>query len=223
MPEFSSIKIIEHRFHVENEKGESGIGYYTNIGRELMVQLGMEADFKRQVLQWYGTTVHMKEPSGMMGKSDLSKRKMREVVMQTAETDFTREATCRLVKILNSNYAKEDLKHLADNATQLNSEEITQLLIPLKDFEDLFDGNLGDWDTDTVNMDLKPGSKPFNSKYYKVPIIKKETFFKELKQLVEVGVLTLVQHSQYGTPIFTIPNKEGTLRFIKYYRRLNQQ
>ena len=48
-----------------------------------------------------------------------------------------------MVKILDSNYAKADLKQVAYSATQLNSEEITQLLRLLEDFEDLFDGTLG--------------------------------------------------------------------------------
>ena len=71
----------------------------------------------------------------------------------------------------------------------------------------MFDGTLGDWDTDPIDLEIKPGYKPFNSKYYLVPIINKETFRKELKHLVEIGVITLVQHSQYGTPIFIIPKK----------------
>ena len=58
MPEFSSSKIINHRFHVNNSKGKSGIGYGMIIGRDLMVQLGLAADFKCQVLQWDGPTVH---------------------------------------------------------------------------------------------------------------------------------------------------------------------
>ena len=63
------------------------------IGRDLMVQLGLTANFKRQFLQWYGDTIHMKEPSGLLGKSDLTKREMREVVIQTVEPDSTQEAT----------------------------------------------------------------------------------------------------------------------------------
>ena len=50
-----------------------------------MVKLGMTADFKHQVLQWDGATVNMKESSGLLGKSDINKRDMREVVMQTTE------------------------------------------------------------------------------------------------------------------------------------------
>ena len=38
IPEFSSSKIINHRFHVDNYEVESGIGYDVIIGRELMVQ-----------------------------------------------------------------------------------------------------------------------------------------------------------------------------------------
>ena len=58
-----------------------------------MVQLGLMADFKRQVLQWYGATLHMKETSGMIEKFDLTKRKILEVVMHTSEPASTREAT----------------------------------------------------------------------------------------------------------------------------------
>ena len=85
MIEFSRRNIINHRFHVDNDKGESGIGYDMIIGRDLMVQLGLTAHFKRQLLQWDGATVQMKEPRSLIWKSDLTKRKMSEVVMQTAE------------------------------------------------------------------------------------------------------------------------------------------
>ena len=34
------------------------------------------------------------------------------------------------------------------------------------------------------------------------------------------GVLTPVQESKYGTPVFIIPKKEGTVRAITYYYRL---
>ena len=98
-----------------------------------------------------------------------------------------------MTKKLNITYAKTDLKQVADNATQLNVEERTQLLRLLEDFEDLLDDNLGDWDTEPANLEIKPGSKPLNSKYYPVPIINKETFRKELKRLAEIGVLNPAQ------------------------------
>ena len=63
--------------------------------------------------------------------------------MQTAEPDYTIEATSRLVKIRDITYAKADLKHIANNKTQLNPEERTQLMRLLEYFEELFDCTLG--------------------------------------------------------------------------------
>ena len=97
-----------------------------------------------------------------------------------------------MFKILDINYAKSDLKQVANKSTQLDSEEITQLLSLLKYFGDLFDGTLGDWATEPVGLELKPGYKTFNIRYYPVPRINKEIFFKDLKFLVEIVVITPV-------------------------------
>ena len=40
---------------------------------------------------------------------------------------------------------------------------------------------------------------------------------------MKIGVSTPVQRSQYGTPVFITPKKEGTERFITEYRRLNHK
>ena len=50
MTELSGSKVIDHRFHVDNDEGESGICYDMIIGRDVMVQLGHTDNFKRQVL-----------------------------------------------------------------------------------------------------------------------------------------------------------------------------
>ena len=111
---------------------------------------------------------------------------MGEVVMQTVEPVSTREVTDRMVKIINSTYEKEYLKKVADNTTYLNDEERTQLLSTLEDFEYLFDGTLGEWATDPFKLELKIGSKMFNSRYYPVPRIIKECFCKDIKCLLEL-------------------------------------
>ena len=110
-----------------------------------MLQLVLPDDFKHQVLQWYGVTVPMKEPSGLLGEIDTTSRDMREVVMKTEEPVSTRDANERLVKIIESTYAKSNLGQVAINATQMSSEERTQIIRILQDYEELFDGNLGDW------------------------------------------------------------------------------
>ena len=113
------------------------------IGRDLMVQLGLMTVFKRQFLHWYDATAHIKEPSGLLGKFDITKRKRHEVVIQTSEPSSTQEANEIMVKFLDITYAKIDLNQVAENSTQLNAEERTLLLSLLEDCEDLFDGTLG--------------------------------------------------------------------------------
>jgi hypothetical protein len=41
-------------------------------------------------------------------------------------------------------------------------------------------------------------------------------------RLVAIGVLTPVQQSEWGTPVFIIPKKDGTVRFITDYRKVNR-
>ena len=84
---------MNHHFHVKNYKGDLVIGYAMIISHDLIVQIVLTDDFKRQVLQWGSDTLHMKEPRGLLWQSGLTKRDMCEVVMQTAEPASTREAT----------------------------------------------------------------------------------------------------------------------------------
>ena len=99
MSEFSIRKIIPHLFQVDNNEGESGIGYYMIIGNKLRVQIGCSTDFKRQVFKWGGATVPIKEIIGLISKTDITSREMHAVEMHNSEPVSTREATEGLVKI----------------------------------------------------------------------------------------------------------------------------
>ena len=72
----------------------------------MMLQLGLLAGFKRQVLQLDDAKLPMKEPIGLIDKTDLTSCDMREVLMQTEEPVSTKEYTERLVKIIDSTYLK---------------------------------------------------------------------------------------------------------------------
>ena len=68
MPDFSSSNIIEQRLHVDDDKGELGIGYDMIIGHDLMIKLGLSADFKDKFLHWDDVKLTMKEPRCLIGK-----------------------------------------------------------------------------------------------------------------------------------------------------------
>ena len=54
------------------------------------------------------------------------------------------------------------------------------------EFEDLFDGMLGDWDTERVSLKLREGTKPNHGRPFPTPKVPKKTLKKELDSLLEV-------------------------------------
>ena len=76
------------------------------------------------------------------------------------ESKSTLEATALVFKILNAKYKKADLNAvIADNCKHLSVPDQEKLLKLLTEFKDLFDGTLGDWDTELVSLKLKEGAK----------------------------------------------------------------
>jgi hypothetical protein len=144
----------------------------------------------------------------------------RSITMKGNNFPIRRSAiSSREIKLV---YHKADLRKVIAKATQLNKRQQLSLLRLLQKYEALFDGTLGKWNTDPVNIELREDAKPVSSRYYPVPKINKETFRKELFRLVDIGVLTPVQDSEWGTPVFIIPKKDGTVRFITDYCKVQQ-
>ena len=56
-------------------------------------------------------------------------------------------ATQRAVHILDANYKKADFPAVVKICTHLSQHKQNELLKVLQEFEDLFDGTLGDWNT----------------------------------------------------------------------------
>ena len=122
MPEVSSSKIILRHFHIDNNKGDFGIGYYMIIWYELMVQIGLIVYFKSQVLQWDGTALHIEQPKSLLAQTGLTYHDMREVAIQTKKPVYKWGYTERTVKNIDGLYDKVDIEQVANNATHLNSE-----------------------------------------------------------------------------------------------------
>ena len=98
IPNFSTGKITFHRFNVDSNGGESGIGYDMIVFRELMVQLGLNENFKCQVIKWYDAALPIKEGNSLLGKIYLTGCKTHKVAMQTSEPASTRGATDIMLK-----------------------------------------------------------------------------------------------------------------------------
>ena len=71
------------------------------------------------------------------------------------EPKSTKWGTQRIVRILDAKYEKANLPDIVENeCSHLNPPEKLQLLELLTEFEDLFDGTLGDWKAEPVSFEL---------------------------------------------------------------------
>ena len=63
-------------------------------------------------------------------------------------------------RILDAKYSKADIKTTAERSTHLDPQERNELYTLLKNYECLFDGNLGTWHGKPYDIKLKPDSEP---------------------------------------------------------------
>ena len=208
---------FQWKFHLtENED----LGCDMILGRDIMTQLGINLSFDKSVIQWEGTEIPMRDYRKLK-RWTLSKYEIKAIIQSSNEPLVTEQATQRMIKILDSNYRKANLKAVAAGAKHLTQPERDKLYHLLLKYEHIFDGILGAWQTEPVDFELKEGSTPHSQRHYPVPHLYKETFKKELEKLVKLGVLEKVQSSEWGSPTFIIPKKDNRVRFVSDFRRLN--
>ena len=81
MPYFSISKIISHHFHVNKNEGDTDIGYGMIICYNIIVNIGLVDNFKCKVIEWNEDVVPMKDLGNFLGKDNLTKSNIIEVVM----------------------------------------------------------------------------------------------------------------------------------------------
>jgi hypothetical protein len=106
------------------------------------------------------------------------------------------------------------LNKIATECHSLNVEQQETLHKLLRTFSHLFDGTLGNWKTDPVDLELKDkNEKPYHARAYPVPHT----------QEVDFGVLRKVNKSEWACPTFTIAKPDKTLRSLADLRELNKR
>ena len=120
----------------------------------------------------------------MFKKYKLNKQEFKAFISNTSEPVVTEAATKRVLKILDAKYEAADLRQVVAQATHLNDKQKEMLHQLLLKYKSIFDGSLGEWQTDPVDFELKEGAEPHSERHYPVPHLHKETFKKELKRLI---------------------------------------
>jgi hypothetical protein len=140
-----------------------------------------------------------------------------------AESMAVEEHTNRIKKILDAEYSATDLEKVSSSQSHLEVEKQQKLLALLRKFEDLFDGTLGKWNKEPIKLELKADATPYHARTFPIFRCHTETLKMEVDWLVEIGVLKKVNCSEWAAPLFIIPKKDGTVRFINDFRELNKR
>ena len=118
--------------------------------------------------------------------------------------------TERIQHIIESKYAPADLTEIVDLCKHLNHREQKLLLKLLQKFEDLFDGTLGAWNTESIQLELKtPNQTPYHAKPYPVPFSQEKKLKEEIARLCNYSILRKTNNSEWACPMFTISKPDG--------------
>ncbi len=72
------------------------------------------------------------------------------------------------------------------------------------------------------HIDPVPGAVPKHFRPYAIPVVHLEAFKKELIHLVKIGVLSPQGASEWASPTFITPQKDGRVRLVSDLRELNK-
>jgi hypothetical protein len=125
---------------------------------------------------------------------------------------------------VESKYCPADLNKNVAGCNLISTDQQEKLHKLLKKFAHLFDGTLGNWKTDPVDLELKDrNEKPYHAKPYPVQHSQEQQLKDEVQQLVDFGVLRKVNRSEWACPMFTISKPDKLLRSLADLRELNKR
>lgn len=126
-------------------------------------------------------------------------------------------------EIKDAKYEKVKIDDVIEQQKHLSVVQRQQLRWALWGNDQLFDGKLKKYTGKKIHLELKNDAHPIHCKPFPVPQTQVEVFKKECERLCREDVLEPVgatEHAAY--PTFIIPKKDGTVRWVSDFRKLNQ-
>jgi hypothetical protein len=160
----TSKRVHLHPDIVEYSKGGPPPLYDLIIGKQTLHDIGAVLDFKERIITNDDILLPMRNINNLQLKPSISRAfKLNSSFSQ--EPASTRNATKRVVEILDAKYDKADLPSIVkNNCLHLSTSHCNSLLAMLLKFEELSDGTLGDWKLPPVSFELKEGAKPYHGR-----------------------------------------------------------
>jgi hypothetical protein len=182
---------------------------------------GIKLNYSEGNMEWFDCSIPLHPPGGLDSKEF---DPMEDMFHIQVEDEIFGEDWLEwfATEILDAKYDKTDAAEVVKGLTHLNAYQKADLLQVLQKNNKMFNGTLGVYPHKKVHIDIDPNAKPVHSRPYPVPLIHLKTFKKEPDHLVRIGVLAAQQESEWASPSFIIPKKDGRVRWISNLRQLNK-
>jgi hypothetical protein len=117
---------------------------------------------------------------------------------------------------------KLEVDEVINQLNHLNLEQKEDLRKVLKEHTRIFSGELGVYPHRKFHIDLVPGAIAKHARPYPVPVIHLSAFKNELLHLVEIGILSPQGASEWASPTFITPKKDGRVYWVSDLQELNK-
>ncbi|POM73318.1 Pol protein [Phytophthora palmivora] len=105
----------------------------------------------------------------------------------------------------------------------LTNEKKIEILDLLHEFEPLFSGKLGTFrNKEPYVLSLLADSQPVTCRPFPIPRVYYDATRMEVQQLIDMGILERDSSSEWTSPAYVIPKKDGTVRLVCDFQRLNK-
>ena len=181
-----------------------------------MEKLGIDLMYSTGSIRWGNVNV----PLVPMGHFSRNKSRMKLFESVKSLENSGQESLAQEIK--ESKYEPANLDEVTESQISMNSEQKGKFRNILNRMKNLFLGTKGKWKGTKVSIELKKDAKPVQSKPYKVPQAHMKVFKEEIDRLVGIGLFTKVELSEWSSPTFCIPKKDGRIRIVTDYRKVNK-
>ncbi len=197
--------------------------YDVILGADFLTKTGIDVKYSTGTMEWFNSELPLCNPHLLKPKDFEAMACIVEI--QQEEELFGMDwydPTCYAIEILDAKYEKVEVDEVTNQLTHLNLQQKEDLKQVLKEHTKLFDGTLGVYPHRKFHIDLISGAVAIHARPYPVPIIHLAAFKKELVHLVEIGVLSPQAASEWASPTFITPKKDGRVQWVSDLRELNK-
>ena len=219
LPEFDKNRTVDELKALIFEKD---CRYDIILGADFLSKSGMNINYSNGTMEWFENIIQMREPHVLDNKEFLAMADSIEIQTEFENVCGDWHESYLSAPILDAKYEKVNIDDVVADQTHLSKSQQEDMRQLLKKHERLFNGKLGVYPHKKFHIEVEPNSIPKHARPYSVPRIHLEVFKKELQHLIKIGVLSQQGTSEWASPTFIIPKKDGRVRWISDLRELNK-